>query len=145
MVPPPRVCAAAVRFPEYICGMRNGPSKWRSASALLCALAATAALAGEEKGKAAKEPVPVFDKVYLSNKKNLAAGRDVWENQCRHCHGAAAYPGKAPKLNPGQMAPDFIYDRVTFGFGKMPAWKDVFSDEQRKGVVAYIKSDDFSP
>ncbi|MGH8720719.1 MAG: c-type cytochrome, partial [Burkholderiales bacterium] len=60
-------------------------------------------------------------------------------------HGAAAYPGKAPKLNPGQMKPDFIYDRVTFGFGKMPAWKDVFSAEQRKAVVAYIKSGDFSP
>ena len=55
------------------------------------------------------------------------------------------YPGKAPKLNPGQLAPDFIYERVTFGFGKMPAWKDVFSDEQRRGVVAYIKSRDFSP
>ena len=125
--------------------MRNGPSKWRSASALLCALAATAALAGEEKGKAVKEPVPVFDKGYLSNKKNVATGRDVWDNQCRHCHGAAAYPGKAPKLNPGQLAPDLIYDRVTFGFGKMPGWKDVFSVEQRKAVVAYIKSGDFSP
>lgn len=125
--------------------MRNGTSKWRLAGALLCALAATVALAGEDKGKAVKQQVPVFDKAYLSNKKNVAAGKDVWENQCRHCHGAAAYPGKAPKLNPGQMAPDFIYDRVTFGFGKMPGWKDVFSVEQRKAVVAFIKSGDFSP
>lgn len=112
---------------------------------MLCALAASTALAADEKGKAAKELTPVFDKAYLSNKKNIAAGREVWEVQCRHCHGAAAYPGKAPKLNPGQLQPDFIYDRVTFGFGKMPAWKDVFSAEQRKAVVAYIKSGDFSP
>lgn len=110
----------------------------------LCALAASTALAADETGKAT-EAMPVFDKAYLSSKKNIAAGRDVWHNQCRHCHGASAYPGKAPKLNPGQLAPDFIYDRVTFGFGKMPAWKDVFSVEQRKAVVAYIKSDDFSP
>jgi len=27
----------------------------------------------------------------------------------------------------------------------MPAWKDVFSLEQRKAVVAYVKSGDFSP
>jgi mono/diheme cytochrome c family protein len=100
-------------------------------------LAASASLAADE--------TPVFDKAFLSNPKNIAAGREVWQNQCRHCHGAAAYPGKAPKLNPGQLPPDFIYDRVTFGFGKMPAWKEVFSVEQRKAVVAYIKSDAFSP
>jgi len=116
----------------------------RSAGALLCLLAAFAA-SGEETKKAVKETVPVFNKTYLSNKKNIEAGRNVWQNQCRHCHGAAAYPGKAPKLNPGQLEPDFIYERVTFGFGKMPAWKDVFSAEQRKAVVAYIKSNDFSP
>jgi mono/diheme cytochrome c family protein len=103
----------------------------------LCALSAAAAFAG---GNA-----PVFDKAYLSNKKNIAAGEEVWQHQCRHCHGAAAYPGKAPKLNPGRLDPDFIYDRVTNGFGKMPSWKEVFSDAQRKAVVAYIKSDDFSP
>lgn len=117
---------------------------WKSTFIGLCALAASTAPAADEKGKAT-EPAPVFDKTYLSSKKNIAVGREVWDNQCRHCHGASAYPGKAPKLNPGQLAPDFIYDRVTFGFGKMPAWKDVFSVEQRKAVVAYIKSDDFSP
>jgi mono/diheme cytochrome c family protein len=115
----------------------------RTACTLLGLLAAAAALAQEQ--KALKEPVPVFDKAFLSNKKNVAAGKVVWDGQCRHCHGAAAYPGKAPKLNPGQLAPDFIFERVTYGFGKMPAWKEVFSVEQRKGVVAYIKSNDFSP
>lgn len=117
----------------------------RSAGALLCLLAAVVASASGDQRKAVKQQVPVFDKAYLSNKANIEVGRNLWENQCRHCHGAAAYPGKAPKLNPGQLAPDFIYDRVTFGFGKMPAWKDVFSDEQRKGVVAFIKSNEFSP
>ena len=123
--------------------MNLGRIPLRSALAALCLLPAGMALAQEP--KTIKEPAPVFDKAFLSNKKNIATGRNVWEHQCRHCHGAAAYPGKAPKLNPGQLAPDFIYDRVTFGFGKMPAWKDVFSDEQRRGVVAYIKSRDFSP
>ena len=123
--------------------MGNTNLRFALAAALLSLLAPAAALSQEQRASA--EPAPVFDKAFLSNKKNIATGKNVWDNQCRHCHGAAAYPGKAPKLNPGQLAPDFIYERVTFGFGKMPAWKDVFSVEQRKGVVAYIKSRDFSP
>ena len=38
----------------------------------------------------AQEKVPVFDKAYLTSKKNIELGRNVWETQCRHCHGAAA-------------------------------------------------------
>ena len=123
--------------------MKNARKGARPALAALCLLMTGGVFAQDQ--KTVKEPMPAFDKAYLSSKKNVAAGKDVWDNQCRHCHGAAAYPGKAPKLNPGQLAPDFIYDRVTYGFGKMPGWKDVFSVEQRKSVVAYIKSRDFSP
>ncbi len=111
---------------------------------ILPALCAAIALPRFTEGQQ-KEAVPVFDRTYLASAKNIEVGRQVWEGQCRHCHGASAYPGKAPKLNPGAMEPDFIYDRVTYGFGKMPGWKDVFSVEQRKAVVAYIKSDRFSP
>jgi len=112
----------------------------RATMRLLLALMLAAPLAALSDG-----PAPVFDKKFLSNPANIETGRKVWESQCRHCHGARAYPGKAPKLRPGSYDPEFIYDRVTNGFGKMPAWKSVFSDEQRKGVVAYIKSDDFDP
>ena len=94
---------------------------------------------------AADEPVPKFDAAYLNNAANIKLGQGIWTNQCRHCHGNSAYPGKAPKLNPGPMEPAFIFDRVTNGFGKMPGWKEVFTFEERKGVVAYVKSDSFSP
>jgi len=107
---------------------------------LACALLVAAPLAALAQAKG-----PVFDQAFLGDKANIETGRKVWEQQCRHCHGARAYPGKAPRLKPGSLDPDFIYDRVTNGFGKMPSWKAVFSDEQRRGVVAYIKSDDFDP
>jgi mono/diheme cytochrome c family protein len=115
--------------------------------ALLLAAACGAAGADAPKGAAKdkSERAPMFDKKYLSSAKVIRAGKEVWESQCRHCHGASAYPGKAPKLNPGMLEPDLIYDRVTYGFGKMPGWKDVFSLEQRKSVVAYVKSSEFSP
>jgi mono/diheme cytochrome c family protein len=102
-------------------------------------------LSGRAQAAATEEPMPKFDKAYLSNKAAIDAGGEVWSTQCRHCHGRAAYPGKAPKLSPGGYTPEFVFDRVTNGFGKMPPWKDVFTLEQRKSVVAYIKSDSFSP
>lgn len=111
-------------------------------SLVLCAPAARAQSAA---ASAPEEPPPTFDKAFLSSPKALAAGKEVWDQQCRHCHGNSAYPGKAPKLTPGTYTPDFVYDRVTYGFRKMPPWKDVFTIEQRKAVVAYIKSDGFSP
>lgn len=84
---------------------------------------------------------------YLKNPKHIETGKTVWEDQCRHCHGASAYPGKAPQLTPARYRtrPDFVWDRVTNGFRKMPAWKDVYSEEERMGVVAYILSDSFNP
>ena len=112
---------------------------------LAVVLGALAILPAGAQQKAGEEPMPTFDQKFLSNPGNVEAGRAVWEGQCRHCHGAAAYPGKAPKLNPGQLEPDFIFHRVTYGFGKMPAWKEVFSLKQRMAVVAYVKSADFSP
>jgi mono/diheme cytochrome c family protein len=94
---------------------------------------------------AAEEPPPKFEDAFLRSDKTLQMGKEVWDQQCRHCHGNAAYPGKAPKLVPGNYTPDFVYDRVTYGFRKMPSWKDVFTLEQRMAVAAYVKSEAFSP
>ena len=80
-----------------------------SAAAQQPAAAATAASA------------PVFDEAFMNSPENNKGGKAVWAGQCRHCHGNAAYPGKAPKLNPALLEPDFIFDRASNGFQKMPA------------------------
>jgi mono/diheme cytochrome c family protein len=116
-----------------------------SIRALTVALGVLVSLPAAAQQKAAEEKMPEFDKKFLSDPAVIEAGKVVWDGQCTHCHGAKAYPGKAPKLNPGQLEPDFIFHRVTYGFGKMPAWKEVFSLKQRMAVVAYIKSADFWP
>jgi mono/diheme cytochrome c family protein len=113
------------------------------AAAAVLLLASTAP-AAEDKVDAAEAP-PAFDQAFMTDPANIESGKQVWQQQCRHCHGSSAYPGKAPKLAPGRMDADFIYDRVTNGFRKMPPWKDVFSQEQRMAVAAYIKSKEFSP
>lgn len=94
---------------------------------------------------AAEDPVPNFDPAYMTDAATIKVGQDVWGKQCRHCHGNSAYPGKAPKLSPGGLDPAFIYDRVTFGFRGMPAWNGIFTLEERRAVVAYIKSNSFAP
>ena len=112
---------------------------------LLASFLLLGALPATGQQKAAEEKMPEFDKKFLSDPAVIQAGKAVWDAQCTHCHGANAYPGKAPKLNPGSLEPGFIYHRVTYGFGKMPGWKDVFPLKDRMAVVAYIKSADFWP
>ena len=93
----------------------------------------------------AQEPVPAFTDTVMKDTSLIVLGQQVWDGQCRHCHGNSAYPGKAPKLKSSSYQPDFVYDRVTNGFRKMPAWKAVFSEQQRIGVTVYIMSDTFAP
>ena len=98
--------------------------------------------AGEDTGEA--EAV-VFTEEFLNDPAHQGLGKELWESTCQHCHGSKAYPGKAPKLRPSKYTPEFVYDRVTNGFRKMPPWKDVFSDEERMSVTAYVLSKSFSP
>jgi mono/diheme cytochrome c family protein len=82
---------------------------------------------------------------FLSDPENIRHGQELWRQQCVKCHGRGSYPGKAPKLKPAKMAPDEIYLKTTYGFGKMPAWEGVFSEDEIMAITAYMKSDRFSP
>jgi len=91
------------------------------------------------------EEAPEFDEAFLASGEAIGEGETLWAAQCRHCHGSSAYPGKAPKLTPASYTPDYVFDRVTNGFKKMPAWKSVFTLDERVGIVAYVLSEEFSP
>ncbi len=91
------------------------------------------------------EKPPEFTEAYLNDPVIIAAGEAIWAEQCRSCHGRASYPGKAPKLKPRRYTPEFVFDRVTDGFRKMPARIDVYDWAERKSVAAYVKSRRFSP
>jgi mono/diheme cytochrome c family protein len=94
---------------------------------------------------AQQEAPPEFTDAYLNDDANIKAGMTIWQKQCRHCHGASAYPGKAPKLKPKRYKPEFVFKRVTNGFRKMPPWKAVYSREERMAIVSYVLSKQFSP
>lgn len=118
---------------------------WKAigASAIAVAILLTGLEAGAAKKKS-KPPVPFTDAM-LSDAERIAAGREIWQEQCQHCHGAKAYPGKAPKLKPRKYRTGFVYRRVTDGFRKMPSFGDYYDDTERMNVEIYILSDKFSP
>ena len=87
----------------------------------------------------------VFSEDFMADRANFEAGKEIWFAQCTHCHGFKAYPGKAPKLKPGKYKPGFVFKRVYKGFKKMPAWRDTFTIDEIRQVVAYIKGQGFAP
>jgi mono/diheme cytochrome c family protein len=106
---------------------------------------AQAAQGAEAEADSGEVTAASFTEAFLGDPAHVTGGKEVWEGTCQHCHGSKAYPGKAPKLRPGKYTPEFVYDRVTNGFRKMPPWKDILTDEERMNVVAYILSSKFSP
>lgn len=87
----------------------------------------------------------VFNEKFMADRANFEAGKEIWFSQCTHCHGFKAYPGKAPKLKPAKYKPEFVFKRVYKGFKKMPSWKDVYTIDEIRHVVAYIKGQGFAP
>lgn len=117
----------------------------RSVAVLVVVAGAVSITVAMALGDETQEAPPEFTEAYLNEPANIEAGKAVWQEQCRHCHGAKSYPGKAPKLRPRRYKPDFVFKRVTNGFRKMPSWKEVYSREERMAVVSYVLSKEFSP
>jgi mono/diheme cytochrome c family protein len=129
---------------------RNPFFSIRRAPLMLCvstllAFSSASTSVWSQEAAAKDEPVPVFTAAMIKDPAYVESGKQVWDSQCRHCHGDSAYPGKAPKLKPSAYQAEFVYDRVTNGFRKMPGWKAVFNQQQRIGVTAYIMGDQFIP
>jgi mono/diheme cytochrome c family protein len=111
--------------------------------AVVGVIAAVGGIAGL--AHAQDKPIPEISGEFLKAAENIETGKAIWQDQCRHCHGADAYPGKAPKLQPAKYSPEFVYHRTTYGFRGMPPWGEIYSEEERKAIVAYVLSPSFSP
>ena len=92
-----------------------------------------------------RDPTPPLPSDVLKDEKVIAVGGKLWAEQCTHCHGSKAYPGKAPKLQPRRYKPEFVWDRVHNGFRAMPPWKYTYKPDEVVALVAYVLSDDFFP
>jgi mono/diheme cytochrome c family protein len=103
--------------------------------ALMGLVAASATASADETG---------LTEAFMNDPANVERGQQLFQQQCTKCHGKGAYPGKAPKLNAKKLSPEDIYLRVTYGYRRMPAWEEVFTEEERMAITAYMKSSHFS-
>ena len=92
-----------------------------------------------------RDPPPALPADVLKDPKVVATGEALWKDNCQHCHGSKAYPGKAPKLQPTKYKPEFVWDRVHNGFRSMPAWKELYKPEEVIALVAWVMSEEFWP
>ncbi|TLU99636.1 c-type cytochrome [Dyadobacter luticola] len=81
----------------------------------------------------------------------LAQGEELFTLYCAACHGEGGYGDGAAGGALGQKPANFhdtlvksqsdgsVFWKITTGRGNMPAFKDVFTDEQRWQLVAYVR------
>ena len=79
----------------------------------------------------------------LKDPQVIAAGHDLFlAKQCAHCHGADGTGGI--KLARRELDPQGVFQSIADGREKnglrMPAWRDVMTDEEIWQVTAYVMS-----
>jgi mono/diheme cytochrome c family protein len=79
----------------------------------------------------------------LKDPKVIAAGHDLFlTKQCAHCHGADGQGGI--NLARRELDPKGVFQAIADGREKsglrMPAWRDVMTDEEIWQVTAYVMS-----
>jgi mono/diheme cytochrome c family protein len=79
----------------------------------------------------------------LKDPKVIAAGHDLFlAKQCAHCHGADGKGGI--NLARRELDPKSVFQSIADGREKsglrMPAWRDVMTDEEIWQVTAYVMS-----
>jgi mono/diheme cytochrome c family protein len=81
-----------------------------------------------------------------SEEEKIAAGKEVYINQCSHCHQpeGQGYANVFPHLagNPIVMLadPEPTIEIVLHGRGSMPSYLDTLTGEQRAQVISYIRT-----
>ncbi len=71
----------------------------------------------------------------------LTHGKAIWQAQCRDCHGAAGEgTDTGPKLGDlVDLSDDALFKQITNGQGKMPAFDEDLSEQDRWDVVTYTR------
>lgn len=69
-------------------------------------------------------------------------GHDVYDKNCKACHGALAKGEYGPALqqNPILQNNDMFWTTILKGRGNMPAWQDRLTSQQIADVQAYLKT-----
>jgi mono/diheme cytochrome c family protein len=79
----------------------------------------------------------------LKDPKMIAAGREIFlEKQCAHCHGEDGRGGV--NLARRSLDPAGVFESIADGREKngirMPAWREVLTDDEIRKATAYVMS-----
>ena len=76
-----------------------------------------------------------------SERTSVELGEEEWEGVCAKCHGPSGEGGIAPRIagSPILADPDALAEIVRNGRGEMPAVGSGWSDEQMRGLIAYLR------
>jgi mono/diheme cytochrome c family protein len=81
-----------------------------------------------------------------SEEQKIAAGKEVYINQCSHCHQpegqgyAQVFPHLAGNPIVTLADPEPVLEIVLHGRGSMPAYIDSLTGEERAQVISYIRN-----
>ena len=87
---------------------------------------------------------PELTEEFLNDPAQIALGQELFQGHARSATARAPIRARRRSSMPKKLTPEDVYLRVTYGFRKMPAWEDVFTDEERMAITAYVKSERFS-
>jgi mono/diheme cytochrome c family protein len=120
--------------------------------ALSFAFAGRAAAADDYKPWVAPEDARKVKNPAPANPENLAAGEQVFRDNCVLCHGEKGVGdgvgAKALKVKPANFTDaklmsaetdGSLFWKISAGRGPMPPWKDILSDKERWQVVDYLR------
>jgi cytochrome c553 len=68
--------------------------------------------------------------------------KNVFRNICGFCHeDYGRHAGKGPQLMNSERSDEYMVNRIKHGMpGRMPAWSSVFTDDQIRQIVKFIRS-----
>ena len=129
----------------------SAPAQTAPAPAAAPTQTATAETGARDPGKPAGDGTGEFDVAPLAppaTPETIAAGKEVFNGICAHCHGPDGVQGvkkidlRRLKLRYGDGAHNMYWKTVHEGRPAkgMPTWKGVFTDEQFEQIYAFLSS-----
>lgn len=124
---------------------------YRSFTVILLTIISTTCLA-QDAWKAPSEADKLKSPFALDNEKTIAKGEKIFGKMCWTCHGeygkgdgaaAEALDPKPADLTSAKVQAQTdgaFYWKITHGRGAMVGYEEIFSDDQRWQLVAFIRS-----
>lgn len=117
------------------------PSVLITVCVVMLGLAIGMSLHAQENGSVPQKLNP-----YTGNPQAIAEGLDLYKQlNCYGCHGMRGGGGMGPNLTDetwqiGDGSDTNLLAQIRDGKGKMPAYKDVITDDQTWKIISYVRS-----